>query len=183
MKVSRRGVLGGGVLAGALAVPTVAGLSGWQWRHSPRHAGDSLLLFDDTLEAGRRFAAAGEAAGRAPVALQGDAIRLMQRELALRPALIAGVSRHAQALLAIEAAAEAGYVLASEMLGNAQGCSANTCHAAWLPLSRMAVGAGAGWVEALAAWASNPQSREAPAAVMPAGNARESALGWVLVPR
>ncbi len=184
MKVSRRHILGGGVLAGALAVPTVAGLSGWQWRQATAHPGQPLLLYDPSLDAGQRFARAGEAAGGAPQVLQGDPIRLMQAVLPQRPSLIAAISRHADAVLAVDAAQEAGYVLAGEMLGNAAGCSANTCHAAWLPLTRMAVGAGAHWAEALAAWAQDPQARNAPAFGAAGGTTdRESALGWVLVPR
>lgn len=184
MKVSRRNILGGGVLAGALAVPTVAGLSGWQWRQATAHPGKPLLLYDPSLDAGQRFARAGEAAGGAPQVLDGDPIRLMQAALPARPSLIVGLSRHADAVLAVEAAQEAGYILAGEMLGNAVGCSANTCHAAWVPLSRMAVGAGANWAEALAAWAQDPQARTAPR-FSAAGDRpdRESALGWVLVPR
>lgn len=184
MKVSRRSILGGGALAGALAVPTVAGLSGWQWRQAAAHPGQPLLLFDPSLAAGLRFARAGEAAGGAPQQLTGDPVRLMQRMLAARPSLIAGISRHADAVLAVEAAQEAGYVLAGEMLGNAAGCSANTCHAGWVPLTRMAVHAGANWAEALAAWAQDPQARTAPRFAAPAASPdRETALGWVLVPR
>jgi hypothetical protein len=189
VKVSRRsilgsGILGGGVLAGALAVPTVAGLSGWQWRQAVAHPGQPLLLFDPSLDAGQRFARTGEAAGGTPQELAGDPVRLMQGLLAARPALIAGISRHADAVLAVEAAQEAGYVLAGEMLGDAAGCSANTCHAAWVPLTRMAVYAGANWAEALAAWAQDPQARTAPAfAAAPTARAAETALGWVLVPR
>lgn len=184
MKVSRRGVLGGGVLAGALAVPTVAGLSGWQWRQAVAHPGKPLLLFDPSLDAGQRFALAGEAAGGTPQELAGDPVRLMQGLLAARPSLIAAVSRHADAVLAVEVAQEAGYVLAGEMLGNAAGCSASTCHAAWVPLTRMAVHAGANWVEALASWAQDPQARSAQAfAALPASPDRDTALGWVLVPR
>jgi hypothetical protein len=188
VKVSRRNILGGGVLAGviggALAVPTVAGLSGWQWRQAAGHSGKPLLLFDPSLDAGRRFARSGLAAGGTPQQLSGDPVRLMQGLLSTRPTLIAAVSRHADAVLAVEVAQEAGYVLAGEMLGNAAGCSASTCHAAWVPLTRMAVGAGANWTEALAAWAQDPQARTAPAFEGAGGAAdRESALGWVLVPR
>ena len=184
MRVSRRGILGGGMLASALAVPTVAGLSGWQWRQATAHPGQPLLLYDPSLDAGQRFARAGAAAGGAPQVLEGDPVRLMQGLLAARPSLIAAISRHADAVLAVEVAQEAGYVLAGEMLGSAAGCSANTCHAAWVPLTRMAVGAGANWAEALAAWAQDPQARTAPAfAAAAPSRAVETALGWVLVPR
>ena len=54
MKATRRSVMAGG-FAGALAVPTLAGLAGWRWRNGE----GSVLLFDPSLEAGRRFADAG----------------------------------------------------------------------------------------------------------------------------
>ena len=188
MKVSRRGMLGGGMLAsvigGALAVPTVAGLAGWRWRQGAAHGGAPLLLFDPTLHAGMRFARAGQHAGGEPQAMTGDPVRLMQGLLASAPALIAGVSRHAHALLAVEAAQEAGYVLAGEMFGDAAGCSANTCHAGWVPLTRMAVHAGPHWVEVLAQWALDPAARGEHAVPRQSGPApRETALGWVMVPR
>ena len=44
-------------LMGALAVPTVAGLAHWRWRHGER----SVLLHGPALAAGRRFAEAGAA--------------------------------------------------------------------------------------------------------------------------
>lgn len=177
MKVSRRSMM-----LGALAVPTVAGLASWQWKHGATSA--SLLLHDDSLAAGRRFAAAGRAAGGRTVAIAGDPVRFGREVLADRPALIAGISRHAEALLLGEVAMEAGYVLATEILGTAAGCSANTCHAGWLPLNRMAVAAGDSWVEALAAWAVNPQSRELPH-ISSRGHRTDpgTVLGWVLVPR
>ncbi|MES2699659.1 MAG: hypothetical protein V4647_08625 [Pseudomonadota bacterium] len=181
MTVTRRGLLGGGMLAGALAVPTVAGLGGWRWRQGAANPGDALLLYDPSLAAGRRFAEAGGSSARA---LQGDPVRLMQALLPARPALIAGISRHADAVLAIEAAGEAGYVLAAEMLGDTQQCSANTCDGGWVPLTRMAVGAGPAWVEALAGWAIDPQARELPAAdARSVHRSDETALGWVLLPR
>lgn len=181
MTVTRRGLLGGGMLAGALAVPTVAGLGGWRWRQGAANPGDALLLYDPSLAAGRRFAEAGGSSARA---LQGDPVRLMQALLPARPALIAGISRHADAVLAIEAAGEAGYVLAAEMLGDTQQCSANTCDGGWVPLTRMAVGAGPAWVEALAAWAIDPQARELPMVeARSIHRSDETALGWVLVPK
>jgi hypothetical protein len=181
MTITRRGLIGGGMLAGALAVPTVAGLGGWRWRQGAAHPGDALLLYDPLLSAGRRFGAAG---GDAAHVLQGDSVRAMQALLPARPSLIVGVTRHAAALLSIEVAGEAGYVLAAELLGNGAGSSGNTCNNGWVPLTRMAVGAGPAWVEALAAWAIDPQARELPVVAAGAGGgASEQALAWVLVPR
>ncbi len=181
MKVTRRGMLASGLLGGALAVPTVAGLGGWRWRQGAAHPGDALLLYDPSLAAGRRFADAG---GKQAREITGDPVRLMQALLPARPALIAGISRHAEALLLVEAAHEAGYGLAAEMLGDTQQCSANTCDGGWVPLTRMAVGAGPAWVEALAAWAIDPQARELPMAdARGIERSTETALGWVLVPR
>ncbi|TIX49586.1 hypothetical protein [Alteraurantiacibacter aquimixticola] len=174
MKVTRRGMM-----LGALAVPAAAGLANWQWQMG----GNSSLLHDDTLAAGRRFADAARASGGYSRAITGDMVRLGREVVADAPALIAGISRHAEALLLGEVAAEAGYVLASEFLGKADGCSANTCHSHWLPLNRMAVAARGNWAETLAAWAVNPQRGEWPAATGPATSDREMAIGWVLVPR
>ena len=44
-------------MMGALAVPTVAGLAHWRWKHGER----SVLLHDPALAAGQRFAEAGQA--------------------------------------------------------------------------------------------------------------------------
>ena len=46
-------------MMGALAVPTIAGLVHWRWKHGER----SVLLHDPALAAGRRFAEAGAARG------------------------------------------------------------------------------------------------------------------------
>ena len=170
------------VLAGALAVPTVAGLASWRWKHGS----SSALLHDDTLQAGRRFAEAGNAAGARTIAIEGDAVRFAQSITAQSPSLIVGVSRHAEALLIAEVAAEAGYMMATELRGNAQGCQGYTCDAGWFALNRMAVGAGSNWIEALAAWAANPNARDVPTLSRSSGRQTGdpgTVLGWVLVPR
>lgn len=99
MKATRRGVL-----AGALAVPAVAGLPTMAWARS----GKAVLLHDPSLEAGRRAAAlhGGEA-----LAIAGDRIRFARAVFERRPALVVGVSRHADALLIEEVGREAGYEL------------------------------------------------------------------------
>ena len=102
MKATRRGVL-----AGALAVPAVAGVP----RVASASAGDPVLLHDASLEAGRRFAAAyrGEA-----VAIEGDRIRFARAVFEKRPSFVVGVSRPADALLIEDVAREAGYVPADD---------------------------------------------------------------------
>ncbi|WEK45940.1 MAG: hypothetical protein P0Y56_13015 [Candidatus Andeanibacterium colombiense] len=171
IRASRRAVLGG-----ALAVPTLSGLATWRWRH-----GDGrLLLHDPSLDAGRRFAEAGGAS----LAIEGDRIRFAREIFAAKPALVAGVSRHADLVLIADVAAEMGYVLAAEFEGRGQKCTASSCLPGWGALGRVANAAGQGWAEALGSWAANPGG------AVPSG-ARETparpdaglALGWVLVPR
>lgn len=175
MKTTRRGLL-----AGALAVPTVAGLASWQWRHG----GNAALLHDASLHAGQRFAAAGRNAGGRTIAIEGDTVRFAQSVLGERPSLIAGISLFAEALLIGEAAAEVGYMLATELRGDAQGCEGFTCNSGWLALNRMAIGAGPNWVEALAHWAVNPQASDLPSPRTISHRADPGkVLAWVLVPR
>lgn len=176
MKVSRRGMM-----LGALAVPTVAGLASWQWKTG----GNSLLLHDDSLNAGRRFAAAGRAAGATTRAIEGDPVRFGREVLASKPALVAGVSRHAEALLLGEVAMEEGYVLATELRGCKGACEGFTLSPGWNALNRVAAAAGDSWVEVLAAWAANPQASDMPQVTRLAAAASDpgTVLGWVLVPR
>lgn len=180
MKVTRRTMIAGGV-AGAFAVPTVAALARWRWQHGS-HTG---LVHDAGLAAGVRFAQAGAAAGRPSMAVEGDAIRFARALVETRPSLIAGVTRHADALLIGEVAAEAGYGLAAELMGDATGCSGNSCDAGFIALTRMAVGAGPLWAEAFGAWAANPQGA-VPTGLAEASSGwftdRDRALGWLLVP-
>lgn len=179
LKASRRAVLGAGAF-GALAVPTLSGLAAWRWRHGEAR----ILLHDPALEAGRRFAEAGKAQGIPSVAIEGDRVRFMREVLAARPALIAGISRHADLLLISEVAAEAGYVLAARLDGRGRQCSGGECRPGWNALGRVAKAAGHGWTEALAAYAADP--RGAAPALASAGSARPDAglvLGWVLVPK
>ena len=179
MKVSRRNLIAGG-LVGALAVPTVAGLARWRWQHGS-HTG---LVHDDSLAAGRRFAEAGAAAGTPSRMVEGDTIRFARALVETRPALIAGVTRYADALLISEVAAEAGYILAAELRGDAAGCTGNSCDGSFVALTRIMVGAGSMWAETFGAFAANPQGTAMPA---PASGGwftdRESAMGWLLVPR
>jgi hypothetical protein len=102
VKATRRGVL-----AGALAVPAVAGLPHVA---SARSAG-AVLLHDPSLAAGRRFA---EAYGGEALPIEGDRIRFARAVFERRPAFVVGVSRPADALLIEEVAREAGYLLADD---------------------------------------------------------------------
>lgn len=190
MKTTRRGMMAGG-LAGVLAVPTMAGLANWRWAQGE----GSVLLHDPALSAGRRFAAAGRAAGGQIVPLAGDTIRTAQRVIAARPAMIAGISRPADAMLMEEAAAEAGYIRVAVLDGRGHSCTMADCRSGWQALGRMAQGAGSGWIEALAAYAAKPgepaalaalpQAALKQAAMAPAAARPDSALvlGWVLAQR
>ena len=102
MKASRRGVL-----AGALAVPAVAGLP----RAAAAKSGGAVLLHDPSLEAGRRFA---EAYGGEALPIEGDRILFARAVFARRPAYVVGVSRPADALLIEDVGRESGYVLADD---------------------------------------------------------------------
>jgi len=179
IRATRRGALGGAML-GALAVPTLSGLAAWRWRHGEQR----VLLHDPALEAGQRFAAAGRAYGIEPRAIEGDRIRFARAVLAARPALVAGVSRHADLLLIADAAREAGYTLAAELQAHGRACSGADCRPGWNALGRAGRAAGAGWVEAFAAFAADP--RAMPANLPRERGARPDAglvLGWVLAPR
>ena len=168
------------VLAGALAVPTIAGLASWRWRHGER----SLLVHDPALDAGRRFAAAGQARGGEVLAIEGDRIRFTRAALERRPALIAGVSRHADALLIEDVAREAGYQRVAALQGNAGRCAGHDCEGGWGSLGTMAQAAGAGWIEALAEYAVQPGQA---GTFVPAGARRRTdaglVVGWVLAAR
>lgn len=100
MKATRREAL-----SGVLAVPAIAGLPKWRWRHGEA----SLLLYDPALEAGRRLAATGEAPRSEALEIAGDRIRFARQAFARRPALVVGISRPADALLIEDVAREAGY--------------------------------------------------------------------------
>lgn len=172
MKTTRREMM-----IGALAVPTVAGLASWRWQHGER----SVLLHDSSLAAGRRFAEAGCAAGGQVLALEGDPIRLMQQVLRDEPALIAGVSRHAEALLVEEAAGEASYVRVAALDARAGRCTAGQCRSGWQSLGRMAEKAGPAWAEALASYAASPGKGGALPVAAAAGEADPGRVfGWVL---
>mgnify|MGYP005858590207 CR=1 FL=1 len=165
-------------MMGALAVPTVAGLAHWRWRHGER----TVLLHDPALAAGRRFAAAGQARGGEVRAIEGDRIRFARAVLEARPALIAGVSRHADFILIEDVAREAGYRPAATIYGRANACAGHECRPGWQSLGRMASAAGEGWVEALADYAARP-GEVAGRAFMGAAPGRADTglvLGWVL---
>jgi hypothetical protein len=170
IRASRRAVLGG-----ALAVPTLSGLATWRWRHGDKR----VLVHDAELESGRRFAAAG--GGSRPI--EGDRIRFARDVFAAKPALVAGVSRHADLVLIADVAAEAGYVLAAEFEGRGRRCSSSKCLPGWGALSRVANAAGQGWAEALGSWAADPRAMAAAPRKTHARPDAGLALGWVFVPR
>ena len=105
MKLSRRKVLGGGLLAGVIASPAAASMAEWQWRNG--HG--AVLLYDPGLPQARAHAESVRAWNRPALALEGDTIRFARQFLADRPALVRGVSRQAHAVLVQDVAEEAGY--------------------------------------------------------------------------
>jgi hypothetical protein len=102
MKATRRGVI-----AGALAVPAVAGVP----HAAAARGGNAVMLHDPSLAAGRRFA---EAYGGEALAIEGDRIRFARAVFEQRPAFVVGVSRPADALLIEDVAREAGYLPADD---------------------------------------------------------------------
>lgn len=102
MKATRRGVL-----AGALAMPAVAGVP----CVAAARTGGALLVHDVSLEAGRRFA---EAYGGEALPIEGDRIRFARAVFERRPAFVVGVCRPADALLIEDVAREAGYAPADD---------------------------------------------------------------------
>ena len=168
------------LLAGALAVPTLSGLAAWRWRH-----GDGrVLLHDDDLEVGRRFAAAGREQGLPSLAITGDRVRFTRDLLKAKPAMIAGVSRYADMLLIADIAREHGYMLAAEIEGRGRSCSGAKCRPGWNALARLGRSAGANWPEALAAYAADPRGSAPQFASSPAARPDSGlVLGWVLAAR
>lgn len=139
------------------------------------HAGATVLLVhDDTLAAGRRFALRAQTLGMPSRALEGDRVRLVRRLLAQRPARIFGMTRHADRLLMADIAREWGYVdLASiqqrvDAEPLSQGCRATAA---------LADAAGPCWPEAFAHSALGGQPSPM------AGAPTDPAFSWVLHPK
>jgi len=173
MKITRRGVL-----AGAAAVST-AGLAQWRWLQGS----NAILLFDEKLSAGRRFAEAGRAAGERVRPLTGDRIRLARGVLESEPTLILGISRHADAMMIADVAREAGYVPAAEFAADKDRCTLDACNPAFAWNGRRVQGAEANWPEAFADWAaadSRPVSKTSKSDGM---SDFGLVLGWVLQSR
>jgi hypothetical protein len=166
-----------GLMAGALAVPTLAGLASWRWKHGEQ----ALLLHDPTLVAGLRFADAAQGRSRA---VRGDRVRFMHGELLSKPALVVGVTRHADQFLMADIAREHGYVEAAILHARQGRCMGNQCRPGWGALARLGNVAGAGWAEALAEYAINPGGDLSGAVAGRIAAADKGlVLGWVLAPR
>ena len=113
-----------------------------------------LLFYDATLAAGRRFSAYAQQAGAAPISLQGDRVRQVQRMIAATsPQRLFGVTRHADAILVEEIAGELGYRPLASVRHLATGSAGVRCDG---PRSRklagMADAAGNSWPEMFAAF-------------------------------
>ncbi|MXO65229.1 hypothetical protein [Altericroceibacterium endophyticum] len=180
IRATRRNVLGAATL-GMAAIPTVSGLAAWRWRH-----GDSrVLLHDAGLSGGERFAAAAQRHGTASTAITGDRVRFTRQILADRPALVAGVTRHADQLMIEDVAREQGYMRAALLHGKQGQCSGLECRQGWNGVGRIARHAGSDWIDALAEFAIAPAEAGAKALAQSAAQAVDPGLilGWVLVPR
>lgn len=88
------------VVLGALALPVAARAA------RLKLGGEAVLLYDPALEAGRSAAAMH---GGKALAIEGDRIRFAREVFAAKPAAVAGVSRHADAVLIEDVARELGY--------------------------------------------------------------------------
>lgn len=175
MKATRRTMIAGGFM-GALAVPTIAGLAQYRWKHGEGTA----LLHDPSLEAGRRFASAASSQE-----ITGDRVHFMREVLAKKPALIAGVTRHADQMLIADIAREAGYMEAAILHVNAGRCTGHQCQKGWGSIARLGKTSGPNWAEALADFAVNPGGAIAGASTASWAGAQDRGLvlGWVLAPR
>jgi len=100
MRATRRGALAAG-----LALPAAASLA----KSPKRKPNGTVLLHDPSLDAGRRFAAAGEASGERVLPIEDDRIRFARTVFERAPALVVGVSRSADAVLIGDVGREAGY--------------------------------------------------------------------------
>ena len=94
-----------GALAGALVLPAAAAFA----KAPKRRPSGTVLMHDPSLEAGRRFAAAGQARGDKVLAIEGDRIRFARAVFERAPALVIGASRAADAVLIEDVGREAGY--------------------------------------------------------------------------
>jgi hypothetical protein len=167
---------------GALAVPVAAGLpQGRSLRDGP-----SLLVYDPGLEAGQRFAAAGQVHGAEVLPVDGDRVRFARALFERKPAIVSGVTRWADALMIEEVGRETGYrsVAVLRRVGLRR-CLAQDHPAPWPELCRVADAAGDAWMEALAEFAAKPDKWSAPAiAQVPLREADTgNVTGWVIAPQ
>ena len=135
--------------------------------------------------AGRRFAAAGGERGGQVRAIAGDRVRFGREVFESRPALVAGVSRHADFMLLADVGREHGYHHVATISGRARQCTGHECQPGWQAVGRMARMAGGSWVEALADYAAKPGEMAGRAiGGLVAGPVDAGlVLGWVLAPR
>lgn len=180
IRATRRTVIGGAAL-GVTAVSTVSSLGGWRWRHGD----ERVLLHDASLSAGQRFAIAGEAHGATSLAIEGDRVRFTRKLLENRPAMIAGVSRYADAMMIEDIAKEANYQRVALLQGRAASCTRQDCRSGWSALGRVAQAAGGEWIEALAEFAAKPAASFSEVLQQSLRLKPDTGLvlGWVLTPR
>lgn len=182
MKTTRRTMIAGGLI-GALAAPAMAGFSKYRWKHGEGIA----LLHDPSLEAGARFSSAASAADKRAISVEiiGDRVHFMREVLAKNPALIAGVTRHADQMLLADIAREAGYMEVGVFHVNAGRYSGCQCQKGWGSLGRLVEAWGSNWAEALANFAINSGEAilDVPTASWAGAQDSGLVLGWVLAPR
>ncbi|WP_206245299.1 hypothetical protein [Novosphingobium terrae] len=136
--------------------------------------GNVLLVHDDTLPAARRFAMRARLLGLPSQALEGDRVPLFRRWLAPRPALVFGMTRHADRLLLAEIAREMGY---EDLAAIQHRKGRDTLMQGNRALASLSETAGPCWPEAFAQWATGAGSKTVP----PALHAQaEPGFSWVL---
>ncbi|MPS69698.1 MULTISPECIES: hypothetical protein [Novosphingobium] len=170
--ITRRRLIGGAAAAAPLAVLGTV-LAG-------RPAGGAVLLVhDDTMASGRRFAAHAAALGTHSVALHGERVRLVRQLLARRPARVFGLTRHADHMLFAEVAGEAGYEELASIQHREARRPRTRCSVAAETLASLARAAGPCWPEAFAELALGTASGPSPLRPVPRP---EPAFSWVLRP-
>ena len=167
-------------VAGAVAVPLLMAGGGALMQGAQAATGGALLLYDEELGAGRRFAAQAKQMKGHPVALSGDRIRFTRDLLRNEPSVIYGVSRHSDQLLVGDVAHEAGYRPLALIQHRADGGIVPRCQPAAAAIGTVASVAGAGWPEAFAQLALGGAEN---CAIPGHDDMIEPAMSWVLVRR
>ncbi|MPT48585.1 MAG: hypothetical protein E2598_09240 [Sphingobium sp.] len=168
------------LLAGAVAVPLLAIGGAALMQQAQASTGGTLLLYDEDLNAGRRFAAQAQILRGQPMALNGDRIRFMRDMLRQEPSAIYGVSRYSDQLMVSDIAREAGYRPLALIQHRADGGVVPQCQPAAQAIATVASVAGGRWPEAFAELALGGTEQ---CSTGDNRGAIEAAMSWVLVRR